>query len=54
MVCPDVAVQETTDWASATVPETDVGALEVKLNKFDEALWPSMLVTTTVVAPAIP
>ena len=40
------------------VPETEVGALETKLNKGlnkdVDALCPSILVTTTAVAPAVP
>jgi hypothetical protein len=51
----DVAVQVTCDWALATVPETLVGALEMKLNRvFVDVLCPSTLFTTTLVAPTVP
>ena len=51
----DVGVHVTSDWPFATVPATDVGALEVKLNRvFVDVLCPSTLFTTTSVAPDVP
>ena len=49
------AVQVTTDSELATVPATEVGALEVKLNReFVDVLCPSVLFTITLVAPTVP
>jgi hypothetical protein len=50
-----VAVHVTSDWALATVPATDVGALEVNAKRVVvEVLCPSTLFTTTLVAPEVP
>ena len=51
---PDGAVHVTKDCELPKFATTEAGALEVKLKEESESLWPSTLVTTTVIVPAVP